>query len=89
MGMLEERKGSWPSTLLTGMDDISAAGELGVRLNYVMGDVTGYGAVRKGLGGHHGVTGQPKPVDAWTTAPGLTSCTRPAACSEARDTPPR
>ncbi|ATQ57477.1 MipA/OmpV family protein [Paracoccus yeei] len=43
---------------LTGMDDISAAGELGVRLNYVMGDVTGYGAVRKGLGGHHGVTGE-------------------------------
>lgn len=43
---------------LTGMDDISAAGELGVRLNYVMGDLTGYGAVRKGLGGHHGVTGE-------------------------------
>ena len=43
---------------LTGMDDISAAGELGVRLNYVMGGVTGYGAVRKGLGGHHGVTGE-------------------------------
>lgn len=43
---------------LAGMDDVDAAGELGVRLNYVMGDVTGYGAVRKGFGGHHGVTGE-------------------------------
>ena len=39
--------------------------------------------------GHHGETGQPNAVEAWVTAPGLTSVTRPAACSEASDTPPR
>ena len=36
-----------------------------------------------------GVTGQPNAVAARVTAPGLTSVTRPAACSEASETPPR
>lgn len=43
---------------LAGMDDIDRAGELGLRVNYVMGDATGYGALRKGFGGHHGLTGE-------------------------------
>lgn len=43
---------------LAGMNDIGIAGELGARLDYVMGDVTGYGALRKGFGGHHGLVGE-------------------------------
>lgn len=43
---------------LRGLDDIGYAGEIGVKLSYRMGDLTGYGAIRKGFGGHHGVVGE-------------------------------
>ena len=38
---------------------------------------------------HQGATGQPNAVEARVTAPGLTSVTRPAACSVASEVPPR
>ena len=38
--------------------DIGRAGEFGVKLSWRMGDMTSYGAIRKGFGGHHGVTGE-------------------------------
>ncbi|SMO66719.1 MipA/OmpV family protein [Paracoccus laeviglucosivorans] len=43
---------------LQGLDDIDRAGELGLRVNYVTGPFTSYGAVRKGFGGHDGVVGE-------------------------------
>lgn len=43
---------------LSGMDDIKAAGEVGLRLGYDQGPSTGYVTLRKGFGGHHGVTGE-------------------------------
>lgn len=43
---------------LRGMEDISRAGEIGVKLSWRVGDLTSYGAVRKGFGGHHGVVGE-------------------------------
>src|SRR5690606_17084465 len=43
---------------LYGMDDIGYAGEFGVKLFWRMGDMTSYGAIRKGFGGHHGVVGE-------------------------------
>ncbi|MFC3568580.1 MipA/OmpV family protein [Paracoccus sp. TOH] len=43
---------------LRGMDDIGYAGEIGVKLSYRMGELTSYGAIRKGFGGHHGVVGE-------------------------------
>lgn len=43
---------------LYGMDDIGYAGEFGVKLSWRMGDMTSYGAIRKGFGGHHGVAGE-------------------------------
>jgi ribosomal protein S18 acetylase RimI-like enzyme len=52
-------------------------------------DVAAAVPVVQNSSGHHGVTGQPNAVEAWVTAPGLTSVTRPAACSAASETPPR
>lgn len=43
---------------LTGLDDIDRAYELGLRVSYGAGPVTAYGSVRRGFGGHEGVTGQ-------------------------------
>ncbi|UFM65005.1 MipA/OmpV family protein [Paracoccus sp. MA] len=43
---------------LRGMDDIGYAGEIGVKLSWRMGDLTSYGAIRKGFGGHHGLVGE-------------------------------
>jgi len=43
---------------LRGMEDIGRAGEFGVKLSWRMGDMTSYGAIRKGFGGHHGVVGE-------------------------------
>ncbi|MTH77415.1 MipA/OmpV family protein [Paracoccus aestuariivivens] len=43
---------------LEGMDDIDWTGEVGLRLNYVAGDATSYGAVRVGVGGHDGLVGE-------------------------------
>lgn len=43
---------------LDGMDDISRAYEVGVKLSYVSGPFTSYTHIRKGFGGHHGVTGE-------------------------------
>lgn len=43
---------------LTGLDDIDAAGELGLKLNYVSGPFTSYGTLRHGFGGHHGFVGE-------------------------------
>ncbi|MBT0778901.1 MULTISPECIES: MipA/OmpV family protein [Paracoccus] len=43
---------------LRGMRDIGRAGEFGVKLSWRMGDMTSYGAIRKGFGGHHGVAGE-------------------------------
>lgn len=42
---------------LIGLDGIDGAVELGLRLSYGLGPVTGYGSVRRGFGGHEGVTG--------------------------------
>ncbi|MFT4013740.1 MAG: MipA/OmpV family protein [Paracoccus sp. (in: a-proteobacteria)] len=46
------------SDSLSGMDDIGVTGELGLRLSYVSGPVTSYGAMRKGFGGHSGLVGE-------------------------------
>lgn len=43
---------------LEGMDDIKAAGEIGLRLRYDQGPSIGYVALRKGFGGHHGLNGE-------------------------------
>lgn len=43
---------------LRGLSDIGYAGEVGVKMSYRMGDLTSYGAARKGFGGHHGVVGE-------------------------------
>lgn len=43
---------------LTGLDNIDAAGEVGLRLNYVTGPFSSYGTIRKGFGGHEGVAGE-------------------------------
>ncbi|QRZ14894.1 MipA/OmpV family protein [Paracoccus methylovorus] len=43
---------------LRGMDDIDRAGEIGMKLSWRMGELTSYGAIRKGFGGHHGVVGE-------------------------------
>lgn len=43
---------------LRGMSDVGIAGEAGVKVSYRMGDMTSYGAIRKGFGGHHGVVGE-------------------------------
>lgn len=43
---------------LVGMDDIDAAGEIGLRVSYVNGPFNSYGNLRKGFGGHDGVVGE-------------------------------
>jgi len=43
---------------LQGMEDIDPAGEIGLKLSWRMGDLTSYGTLRKGFGGHHGVVGE-------------------------------
>lgn len=43
---------------LQGLEDLDPAVEMGVRVNYVTGPFTSYGSVRKGFGGHDGVTGE-------------------------------
>lgn len=43
---------------LRGMDDIGYAGEVGFKLSWRTGDMTSYGALRQGFGGHHGVVGE-------------------------------
>lgn len=43
---------------LTGLDDIDAAGELGVRLKYDYAQTSSYVTLRKGFGGHDGVVGE-------------------------------
>lgn len=43
---------------LTGLEDVDRAGELGLRVNYVSGPFTSYGAMRKGFGGHTGLVGE-------------------------------
>lgn len=42
---------------LDGLEEIDRAYELGLRLAYGAGPVTAYGTVRRGFGGHEGVTG--------------------------------
>lgn len=43
---------------LKGMDDIDLAVELGGKVSYTTGPLTGYAALRKGFGGHHGLNGE-------------------------------
>ncbi|AUM73317.1 MipA/OmpV family protein [Paracoccus jeotgali] len=43
---------------LEGLDDISRAYEFGIKATYNMGQTTGYATLRKGFGGHHGLTGE-------------------------------
>jgi len=43
---------------LRGLDDIDWTGEVGLRVNYVAGDATSYGAMRIGIGGHDGLVGE-------------------------------
>ena len=52
------KRDSDDSEHLDGMDDISRAYEVGVKLSYVSGPFTSYTHVRKGFGGHHGVVGE-------------------------------
>lgn len=43
---------------LSGLDDIDRAYELGLRVSYGTGPLTTYGTLRRGFGGHEGVTGR-------------------------------
>lgn len=43
---------------LEGMDDIDYGYELGLKATYNVGQTTAYATMRKGFGGHHGVTGE-------------------------------
>ena len=43
---------------LTGMDNISAAGEIGARFGYDFGDTSSYVSLRKGFGGNDGLRGE-------------------------------
>ncbi len=43
---------------LTGLDEIDRAYELGLKGTYKVGATTAYGTMRKGFGGHKGVTGE-------------------------------
>ena len=43
---------------LAGTDEIDPAGEIGLRLSYDLGQTKSYVALRKGFGGHSGVTGE-------------------------------
>lgn len=43
---------------LQGMDDIGYAGEVGFKLSWRSGEMTSYGALRQGFGGHHGTVGE-------------------------------
>ncbi|TRW96815.1 MipA/OmpV family protein [Paracoccus sp. M683] len=43
---------------LAGLNQIDRAYELGGRASYRSGPVTGYLSLRKGFGGHHGITGE-------------------------------
>lgn len=56
-GTVGEREAS-DNDDLTGMDDIDAAYELGLRVSYGAGPVTAFGSVRKGFDGHEGLTGE-------------------------------
>lgn len=55
-GMVGPRKSS-DDPALAGMDDIDRAFEVGVKVSYGIGQVTGYGILRKGFGGHDGMVG--------------------------------
>lgn len=56
-GTVGEREAS-DNADLSGMNDIDAAYELGLRVSYGAGPVTGFGSVRKGFDGHEGLTGE-------------------------------
>ena len=43
---------------LAGLDDIDRAYEVGGKVSYGAGPVTAYGALRRGFGGHEGLTGE-------------------------------
>lgn len=43
---------------LRGMKDIGYAGEVGFKLSWRQGEMTSYGALRQGFGGHHGTVGE-------------------------------
>ncbi|MBD9525373.1 MULTISPECIES: MipA/OmpV family protein [Paracoccus] len=43
---------------LHGLDNIDWTAEVGLRVNYVDGDATSYGAMRVGIGGHDGLVGE-------------------------------
>ncbi|MDO5641360.1 MAG: MipA/OmpV family protein [Paracoccus sp. (in: a-proteobacteria)] len=55
---LIDRREAGDHDRLNGMDDISRAYEGGLRLGYTHGPATAYATMRKGFGGHHGVTGE-------------------------------
>ncbi|MTD99001.1 MipA/OmpV family protein [Paracoccus sp. YIM 132242] len=56
-GTVGEREAS-DNDDLSGMDDIDAAYELGLRVSYGTGPLTAFGSVRKGFEGHEGLTGE-------------------------------
>lgn len=43
---------------LAGMNNVDAAGEIGLKVSYVTGPFNSYGNIRKGFGGHDGVVGE-------------------------------
>lgn len=61
---------------LAGLDDIDAAVELGLRLNFQQTNWRAFGEVRQGFGGHDGVAGTVgadvilRPTDRWTVTAG-------------------
>lgn len=55
-GLVGERNAD-DDAALNGLPDIDAAYELGARVSYTAGAVTGYASLRKGFGGHDGLAG--------------------------------
>ncbi|MFN3275514.1 MAG: MipA/OmpV family protein [Paracoccus sp. (in: a-proteobacteria)] len=54
---LKGKRDSSDGDALAGLDEIDRAFEIGARIGYGMGPVSTYATVRRGFGGHEGVTG--------------------------------
>lgn len=55
---LTGKRDSDDSDSLRGLDDVDRAYELGLKATYNIGQTTAYATMRKGFGGHHGITGE-------------------------------
>ncbi|WP_304615671.1 MipA/OmpV family protein [Paracoccus sp. (in: a-proteobacteria)] len=54
---LKGKRDEGDGPLLSGLEPIDAAGEIGARIGYRTGPVAGYVTLRRGFGGHEGLTG--------------------------------